>query len=172
MLYNIEKILESFWRPNNLLGCLLVSLTVLSQWAESGNCPNYFIPAENMFDRHVRGDTKQLLHQVLQTLVKSEECTFLFDIETDSIGSLLHEQRAPLVSTLKKLEYHRSIKKTPAVYKAGSLSQLYSKRVRVSHMFAFAFDTQRSRKVSGVNARSNNQIKNKTNIYRTYRKTD
>ena len=86
-------------------------MTVLSKWAESGNCPNYFIPAENMFDRHVRGDTKQLLHQVLQTLVKSEECTFLFDIETDSIVNLLHEQRLPLVSTLKKLEYHRNIKK-------------------------------------------------------------
>ena len=68
MLYLIENIPSSFWRPDNLLKCLTVSLKVLSQWTEKGSCPNYFITAENMFDRHVHGDTKLGLYQILRNL--------------------------------------------------------------------------------------------------------
>ena len=51
MLYMKEKTPAEFWRPENLLGCMLTALKVLSRWAKEGNCPDYFIPDENMFDR-------------------------------------------------------------------------------------------------------------------------
>ena len=111
MLYLIENTPNSLWKPNNLLACLFMSLKVISQWAVSGTCPNYFIPAENMFDRHVRGDTRQFLHQVLQHLIKSADCKFLFDIKTGSIGELLKVQCDPSVSTATKLRYRRHVAK-------------------------------------------------------------
>ena len=110
MLFLKETTPVSFWRPDNLLGCVTVSLKVLLQWTEKGICPNYFIPAENMFDRHVHGETKLRLHQILQHLLDSD-CKFLADIKTDNIGNHLQVNCASSVTAVAKLEYQLHVKK-------------------------------------------------------------
>ena len=97
MLYLIENTSVEFWRPNNLLGCVAVSLKMISQWVENGNCPNYFIPAENMFDRHVHRQVRRRLLRRLQQLI-SADCKFLADIKTDDIGAHLQFQCIPVVT--------------------------------------------------------------------------
>ena len=109
MLYLTENTPNSLWKPSNLLACLFMSLKIISQWAVSSTCPNYFIPAENMFDRHDCGDTRQFLHQVLQHLIKSADCKFILGIKTGSIGELLKVQCDPSVSTATKLSYRRHV---------------------------------------------------------------
>ena len=109
MLFLKETTPVSFWRPDNLLGCVTVSLKVLLQWTEKGTCQNYFIPAENMFDRHVHGETKLRLHQILQHLLDSD-CKFLADIKTDNIGNLLQVHCASLSTAVDKLVYQLHVK--------------------------------------------------------------
>ena len=62
MFYCIENTPAQLWVPENLAGCLLMCLRQLMVWVSNDNCPNYFIPDENMFDR-IRDDKlkKQLL---------------------------------------------------------------------------------------------------------------
>ena len=109
MLFLKEATPVSFWRPDNLLGCVTISLKVLLQLTEKGTCPNYFIPAENMFDRHVHGETKLRLHQILQHLLDSD-CNFLADIKTDNIGNHLQVNCASSVTAVAKLEYQLHVK--------------------------------------------------------------
>ena len=109
MLFLKETTPVSFWRPDNLLGCVTVSLKVLLQWTEKGTCPNYFIPAENMFDRHAHGETKLRLHQILQHLLDSD-CKFLDDIKTDNIGNLLQVHCASSSNAVDKLVYKLCVK--------------------------------------------------------------
>ena len=109
MLFLKETTPVSFWRPDNLLGCVTVSLKVLLQWTEKGTCQNYFIPAENMFDRHAHGETKLRLHQILQHLLDSD-CKFLADIKIDDIGNLLQVHCASSSTAVAKLVYQLHVK--------------------------------------------------------------
>ena len=110
MLFLKEATPVSFWRPDNLLGCVTISLKVLLQWTEKGTCQNYFIPAENMFDRHVHGETKLRLHQILQHLLDSD-CKFLADIKSDNIGNLLQVHCASSSTAVAKLVHQLRVKK-------------------------------------------------------------
>lgn len=62
-LYCIENTPNELWVPENLAACLLMCLKQLLLWVYNENCPNYFIPGENMFDRMPRSNIlrKQLL---------------------------------------------------------------------------------------------------------------
>ena len=55
MFYCIENTRAELWVPENLAGCLLMCLRQLMVWVTNDNCPNYFIPGENMFNR-IRSD--------------------------------------------------------------------------------------------------------------------
>ena len=58
MFYILENTPEEIWIPENLASCMLMCLRQLRLWAMDGNCPNYFIPGENMFDRISNPDLK------------------------------------------------------------------------------------------------------------------
>ena len=69
MFYCIEKSTTDFWVPENLAYCLLMCLKQLMSWVSSDNCPNYFIPGENMFDRIRSESLKKQLLDNLGTIV-------------------------------------------------------------------------------------------------------
>ena len=59
LFYTIEQTSESLWKQENLLFCFQKCLVKLLEWTNSGNCPNYFIPEENMFERKVFDSTEE-----------------------------------------------------------------------------------------------------------------
>ena len=87
------------WMFDSVTEC---SFTMSRKW----HFTHYFIPAETMFDRHIHGDTKQRLHQVLQHLI-SADFRCLVTIKTDDIGRLLEFHCVPYVTAAAKLEYNR-----------------------------------------------------------------
>ena len=50
LFYTIEENPQDIWQPGKLLKCVLLCITLMLSWVINGNCPNYFIPSENMFD--------------------------------------------------------------------------------------------------------------------------
>ena len=60
MLHLIDMTPSQFWRPDNLLFCLITALHCLLLWSMDSHCPNFFIPDENMFrwriSRHLLKD--------------------------------------------------------------------------------------------------------------------
>ena len=51
MFYCIENTPAELWMPEKLTSCLLMCFRQLKEWVFNDNCPNYFIPGENMFER-------------------------------------------------------------------------------------------------------------------------
>ena len=88
LLCLIEDTPCSLWKPENLLCCVVICLRRILQCVECGVCPNYFIPAENMFERRVYGETRIRLYRVLQHLL-SADCKFMGGIQTERLGDLL-----------------------------------------------------------------------------------
>ena len=88
MFYMIENTPGDFWRPENLLGCFVACLKLFLFWTTNGICPNYFIPAENMFDRRIDGKLQNNLQQTLQNML-TENCKYLMQIHTCHIGDRL-----------------------------------------------------------------------------------
>ena len=85
MLYVIENTPEDLWKPENLLACFISCLKLILLWAQVGICPNYFIPAENMFERRVYGEVQVKLVQTIQKLISSD-CQYILYIQSDGIG--------------------------------------------------------------------------------------
>ena len=88
MLYMIENTPSDFWRPDNMLICLIRCLEMIQVWVQNGVCPNYFIPGENMFERRVHGEVRENLQLVLQQLLAAD-CQFLLSIQTSDVGERL-----------------------------------------------------------------------------------
>ena len=88
MFYMIENTSSDFWRPDNLLGCFVSCLRLFLLWTTNGICPNYFIPAENMFDRRIHGEIQRKLQQALE-LTLTADCKYLMRIRTSHIGDRL-----------------------------------------------------------------------------------
>ena len=88
MFYMIENTPADFWQPENLLACLVSCMDLLRLCAVNGNCPNYFIPGENMFERKVYGHVQQALICTMQHLL-SVNCYYLIAIKTESLGQRL-----------------------------------------------------------------------------------
>ena len=88
MFYMIENTSSNFWRSDNLLGCFVACLRLFLLWATNGICPNYFIPAENMFDRRIHGELQRKLKQTI-LLTLTTNCKFLLQIRTSHIGDRL-----------------------------------------------------------------------------------
>ena len=98
MFYMIENTPSDFWRPDNLLVCFVACLKMFLFWTTNGICPNYFIPAENMFDRRVHGDLRYNLQQVIQIMLTAD-CKYLAQIGTSHIGDILLSCVAMRIST-------------------------------------------------------------------------
>ena len=56
------------WVPSNLLFCFWSCFKVLLSWVYKGECPNFFIPQNNMFRVKVVGQTQVLLFEQLYAL--------------------------------------------------------------------------------------------------------
>ena len=94
IFYIIEHTPAEFWQPENLLICFLACMTLLLQWTQERLCPNYFIPEENMFDRHVHGRLRQNLSKLLQHLL-SADLMYLIHISSDLLGHRLLQAYSP-----------------------------------------------------------------------------
>ena len=88
MLYMIENTPAGFWRADNLLTCLCSCLKLILSWSETGVCPNYFIPAENIFDGRLNAQLRVRLCHVLQ-MILSSDFKFLLQLRSDNLGTRL-----------------------------------------------------------------------------------
>ncbi|KAL3860630.1 hypothetical protein ACJMK2_010726 [Sinanodonta woodiana] len=88
MFYLIESTPATLWQPQNLLICIELCLRKLRTWVEEGNCPNYFIPEENMFLGKVYGHIQSNLVNVLHNLIR-QNGKYLTGIPIFEIGQKL-----------------------------------------------------------------------------------
>ncbi|KAL3859616.1 hypothetical protein ACJMK2_009830 [Sinanodonta woodiana] len=89
MFYMIETTPSVIWQPQNLLRCIDLCLMKMCNWVEECNCPNYFIPAENMFLEKVNGHVQRSLSNMLHNLLR-EKGRYLTMIPYDGIGQKLN----------------------------------------------------------------------------------
>ncbi|KAL3859393.1 hypothetical protein ACJMK2_009616 [Sinanodonta woodiana] len=88
MFYMIETTPTTLWQPQNLLRCIELCLMKMCTWIEECNCPNYFIPAENMFLDKLNGPVQRNLANSIQYLIiQKGRC--LIRIPYDGIGQKL-----------------------------------------------------------------------------------
>ena len=89
MFYILENTPEKIWIPENLASCMLMCLRQLRLWVMNGNCPNYFIPGENMFDRITSEDSRLKLYEILNKNINSGIESLIMRITTDGIGTAI-----------------------------------------------------------------------------------
>ena len=87
ILYAVEHTQTEFWTRGNLLPCVYLCINILLGWVREQNCPNYFIPEENMFDR-LDSRHLQRVQSVLEDIVE-HWCRFLWSLSCDDIGNVL-----------------------------------------------------------------------------------
>ncbi|KAL3859389.1 hypothetical protein ACJMK2_009612 [Sinanodonta woodiana] len=90
MFYMIETTPTVLWQPQNLLRCIEMCLIKMCTWIEECNCPNYFIPAENMFLDKLNGPVQRNLFNILHDLLR-QKGRYLTMISYDGIGQKLHK---------------------------------------------------------------------------------
>ena len=92
MFYCIENTPCEFWIPENLVSCLVMCLRQITVWVAEDNCPNYFIPGENMFDRITSKELKKKLEVTLYVvLIFCDIKILLQQIKSDQIGKRLED---------------------------------------------------------------------------------
>ena len=84
MFYMIEETPAEFWVEHNLLYCLHHSLKRMLIWVERGNCPNYFIPGENMFEGRISEQMQLQLCGVLRRIIDAK-FQYLVTVATDEL---------------------------------------------------------------------------------------
>ena len=89
MLFVIATTSSQFWRPYNLLFGLRASLDLLFLWSKAQNCPNFFIPSENMFKGRCSYSELKRLTVVLYRLLSSN-LSFLQHIQMDQFSENLY----------------------------------------------------------------------------------
>ena len=89
MLHLIDMTPSQFWRPDNLLFCLITALHCLLLWSIDSNCPNFFIPDENMFRCRISRHLLKRLSDELFRLISLDFLSFLGSIKTDSFNDRL-----------------------------------------------------------------------------------
>ena len=66
------------WVPENLLMCFWTCFKLLISWVQRGECPNFFIPQNNMFRVKVVGQNKvALFDQLFSLYCKGISCLLL-----------------------------------------------------------------------------------------------
>ena len=86
MLHLIDMTPSQFWRPDNLLSCLITALHCLLLWSMDSNCPNFFIPDENMFRLRISRHLLKKLSDELFRLISLDFVSLLRSIKTDSFN--------------------------------------------------------------------------------------
>ena len=89
MLHLIDMTPSQFWRPDNLLICLITALHCLLLWSTDRKCPNFFNPDEDMFRWRI---SRQLLKQLsyeLFRLMSLDFVSLLRSIKTDDFNERL-----------------------------------------------------------------------------------
>ena len=90
MFYCKENTPCEFWTQENLVSCLVMCLRQILVWVAEDNCPNYFIPGENMFDRIRSQELKKKLEVTLYViLIFCDIEVLLQQIKSDEIGKQL-----------------------------------------------------------------------------------
>ena len=89
MLHLIDKTRSQFWRPDNLLFCLNTALHCLLLWSMDSNCPNFFIPDENMFRWRISRQLLKKLSDELFRLISLDFVSLLRSIKTDNFNHRL-----------------------------------------------------------------------------------
>ncbi|XP_062579121.1 uncharacterized protein LOC134241041 [Saccostrea cucullata] len=74
------------WCPQNLLGCFWVCFKLILKWVYEGVCPNFFIPANNMFLSKIYGEAQ---HQLFIRLYGLYEKGFVSLLDITSISSYI-----------------------------------------------------------------------------------
>ncbi|XP_021364651.1 uncharacterized protein LOC110457620 [Mizuhopecten yessoensis] len=65
LFHAIENSSQLFWQEKHLIYCFRFCLNILIAWVKAGVCPNYFIPANNLFQRKVHGQNQEILLDIL-----------------------------------------------------------------------------------------------------------
>ena len=92
LFYVIENTPRNLWKRERLLDCVQVCLKRILQCTTEGNCPNYFIPQDNMFYRRVRGEVQTKLTNVLSDLLVSRVSFWYFPmIKCGNLGPRLEQ---------------------------------------------------------------------------------
>ena len=86
MLHLVDKAPSQFWRPDNLLFCLITALHYLLLWSMDSNCPNFFIPEENMFGWRISRHLLKRLSDELFRLMSLDFVSLLRSIKTDNFN--------------------------------------------------------------------------------------
>ena len=89
MLHLIDMTPSQFWRPGKLLLCLITALHCLLLWSKDSNCPNFFIPDENMFRLRISRHLLKRLSDELFRLISLDFVSLLRSIKTDSFNDRL-----------------------------------------------------------------------------------
>ena len=89
MLHLIDMTPSQFWRPDNLLLCLITALHCLLLWSMDSNCPNFFIPDENMFRWRISRHLLKKLSDELFRLISLDFVSLLRSIKTDDFNHRL-----------------------------------------------------------------------------------
>ncbi|XP_060074956.1 uncharacterized protein LOC132554658 [Ylistrum balloti] len=76
----LETTPKTLWQDKNTLVCFLVCLRVLIDWLRSGYCPHYFIPTNNLFKRHIHGDNRRKLLDIVVDFHDRQYLSFLHKI--------------------------------------------------------------------------------------------
>ena len=108
MFYMLENTPKKMWIPENVASCLLMCLKQIRLWVMNDNCPNYFIPGENMFDRITNEDFKRKLYEILDNAINSDLERLILAMNTDKLGDKIafeNEIRRTLTPTLTNLKH-------------------------------------------------------------------
>ena len=89
MLHLIDMTPSQFWRPDNLLLCLITALHCLLLWSMDSNCPNFLIPDENMFRWRISRHLLKRLSDELFRLMSLDFVSLLRSIKTDYFNDRL-----------------------------------------------------------------------------------
>ena len=89
MLHLIDMTPSQFWRPDNLLFCFITALHCLLLWSKDNNCPNFFIPDENMFRWRISRHLLKKLSDELFRLISLDFVSLLRSIKTDAFNHRL-----------------------------------------------------------------------------------
>lgn len=68
MVWVIQNDITLIWTPDNLLYSFWNCLKLLIHWVNTGYCPNFFVPQNNMFRLRVTGHTQYVLFEQLNGL--------------------------------------------------------------------------------------------------------
>lgn len=99
VFWTLHENLLSECCPKNLLKYFWVCLRRLLEWVNGGNCPNFFIPENNMFKNKIYGPAQQKLSKKLQRLYEDGPLCVLKCPSIKEYLSSIHTNDIPVLKT-------------------------------------------------------------------------